>query len=140
MRLLTVLFLCAIAASTQTLHSPQLEVILDRASGLPSEYRLLSNQSVIHGAEPGHAITATVFQAGNHKFDKITVKPQSVDATATRADFHFQADAGSFTLRYELQGVSVFVSLEDIVEKPGYQLIDVGTPDLATVREEDGGG
>ena len=48
--------------------------------------------------------------------------------------------AASFRLRYELQGPTVFVSLEDVQEKPGFQLIDVATPDLATVRQEDGGG
>jgi Endo-alpha-N-acetylgalactosaminidase len=154
MRLRSGLFLCWIAAAaaqgpaparTATLRSPQLEVLLDRDAGLPYEYRLLSNQAVIHGAEPGHGITATVFRAQPHEFRAAGLKPRGARATATRADFFFTAQwdgrpATSFTLRYELGGAAVFVSLEDIEEKPGFQLIDVGTPDLATVREEDGGG
>jgi hypothetical protein len=143
--------IAAIAAQAQapvhtlTLRSSQLEIDLDRDAGTPVEYRLLATNSVIHGAEPGHEITATVFQSQPPQFRKVIVKPQSAKATATRADFLFTAQqdgrpAASFTLRYDLQGVALFVSLEDVQEKPGFELIDLGTPDLATVREEDGGG
>jgi len=132
-------------ADPVVLRSPQLEVILDRVDGLPYEFRLLSNQAVIHGEEAGRAITATLFRAQAHQFNQVTVKPRAVKATRTRAEFLFTAQqsgetAATFTLRYDLQGPTVYVSLEDVVEKPGFQLIDVGTPDLATVREEDGGG
>ncbi len=132
-------------AHVATLRSPQLEVLLDRDTGLPSEYRLLAANAVIHGAEAGHAVTATVFEAQPHRFQQVTVKPQSVRASAARTDFLFTAQqdghpAASFTLRYELKGAAVFVSLEDVKEQPGFEFIDVGTPDLATVREEDGGG
>ena len=153
MKLLSGLLLCWAAAAVQDqapthtliLRSPQLEVVIDRDRGLPSEYRLLSNHAVIHGEEAGHDVTATVFRAQPYKFQNETVTPQSVKATETRADFLFSVQqdgqpAASFTLRYDLQGAAVFVSLEDVQEKPGFQLIDVGTPDLATVREEDGGG
>jgi hypothetical protein len=144
---LVALLLCGLAtagAQPIALRSPQLEVLLDRATGLPSEYRLPGG-AIIHGAEPGRAVTATVFRAAPYGFQQVTVKPQRLQATETRADFlftalHDGAAAASFTLRYELQGAAVFVSLEAIDEKPGFQLIDVGTPDLATVREEDGGG
>lgn len=132
-------------AHPAVLRSAQLEVILDRDDGLPYEYRLLSNQAVIHGEDAGREITATVFRAGPHEFTKVTVKPQTVKATGARADFLFTAQqegqaAASFTLRYDVQGPTVYVSLEDVEEKPGFQLIDVATPNLATVREDDGGG
>lgn len=154
MQLLSRLFLCCAAvasvrgqtpAHTLTLRSPQLEVLFDRDDGLPYEYRLLANHAVIHGEEAGHAIAATVFDAQPHKFQKVTVKPRNAKTTATHADFCFAAQmdgrlAASFTVRYDLRGAAVFVSLEDIEEMPGFQLIDVSTPDLATVREEDGGG
>src|SRR5580700_1078855 len=98
MQLLSRLFLCSVAAAAAqdqgpahklTLRSPQLEIQLDQDSGLPSEYRLLPNRAVIHGAEAGHAITATVFHTQPHKFEKVTVKPRSAKTTATRADFLF---------------------------------------------------
>jgi len=34
----------------------------------------------------------------------------------------------------------LLVSLESVKEQPGFELIDVATPDLATIHEEDGGG
>lgn len=132
-------------AATVTLRSPRLQAILDGESGLPREYRLLSGGGVIHGAEPGKEVVATVFHAASHKFAQVGVRPVSAQTTASRADFRFTAEqdgspAASFRLRYELKGAAVFVSLEDAEEKAGFQLIDVATPDLATVREEDGGG
>ena len=45
----------------------------------------------------------------------------------------------SFMLRYELNGAEVLVSLEAVLEEQGFELIDVGMPDLASVREDDGG-
>ena len=127
------------------LHSSQLEVILDRDDGLPYEYRLLANQAMIHGEEASREIVATVFRNDPHEFAKVTLRPQNAKAAATRADFQFTAEMGghaaaSFTLRYELQGPSLFVSIESVDEKSGFELIDVATPNLATVREEDGGG
>src|SRR5258708_3015062 len=71
------------------LRSPQIEVILDRDDALPYEYRLIANQAVIHGEDSGRAITATVFRAYPREFTKVAVKPQSVKATKTRADFLF---------------------------------------------------
>lgn len=126
------------------LQSPQLKVILDGDDALPYEYRLLSNQAVIHGEATGRPITATVFRAGPHEFPTIGVKPNKVQATATRADFFFTArqdaeTAASFILRYDLQAQAVLISLENIQENAGFELIDVATPNLATVREDDGG-
>ena len=144
---LAALLLCSLATAAAqpiALRSSQLGVLLDRATGLPSEYRL-SSGAIIHGAEPSRTVSATLFRSSPYSFQQVSLKPERVQTTATRADFFFAAQhegasAASFTLRYELQGSAVFVSLEAVEEKPGFQLIDVGTPDLATVREEDGGG
>src|SRR5262249_42103241 len=73
-----------------------------------------------------------------HGFDRIAVRPRSAEASDARAGFHFSLPAASFILRYELKDAALFVSLEQVDEKPGFQLIDVATPDLASVREEDG--
>jgi len=154
MRCSSALALCLFAAAaataqtpahTVTLRSSQLEVVLDRDHALPYEYRLLANHAVIHGTERDHPVTATVFRAHPYQFQQINLQPDSAKTSAATADFLFTAQkdgqpAASFTLRYELRGAALFVSLENIQEKPGFELIDVGTPDLATVREEDGGG
>jgi hypothetical protein len=113
------LVLCSLAAAaaqslapahTVTLHSPQLEVLLNRDSGLPDEYRLLSNQATIHGAEAGHAIAATICDIQSHKFQKVTATPQTVRAASTRGDFLFaltqdSRPAASFTLFAGRRGI-----------------------------------
>lgn len=127
------------------LRSPQLEVIVDRDDAVPYEYRLLPAKAVIHGENAGREITATVFSASPRQFANVVVRPNGVHAGSMRADFSFVAryagrPAASFMLRYELQDAALFVSLESVNEMPGFQLIDVATPDLASVRQSDGGG
>ncbi|HZP58676.1 MAG TPA: hypothetical protein VFB27_00025, partial [Opitutaceae bacterium] len=131
-----------VTAKFVTLKSDQVEMTLDRDRGLPDRYQL-SNQSFIRGADGGETISATVCRLQPRSFDKITLQPKKATATATRADFDFVAmdagqEAATFTLRYELRGPAVFVSLESVTEHPGFELIDVAMPVLASVREEDG--
>src|SRR5437879_5858611 len=71
------------------LRSPQLELILDRDDALPYEYRLLSNNAVIHGEAAGRGITATVFRSSPREYANVTVKPHDVKSAKTRADFQF---------------------------------------------------
>ncbi len=120
------------------LKSAQLEVTLDRDQGLPYQYRLVDNGAILHGEDSGREVSVTIFRAAPFQFSRITARPRSAQITNTRADFLFQIEAASFTLRYELHGPTLFVSLENVGEEPGFQLIEVATPDLATVREEDG--
>jgi hypothetical protein len=59
------------------------------------------------------------------------------------ADFGFDIahdgrPAASFHLKYVIDGLSMVVAMENVVEHPGFELIEVGLPNLATVREEDG--
>ncbi|MBV9084454.1 MAG: hypothetical protein JOZ62_17400 [Acidobacteriaceae bacterium] len=120
-------------------------MLLDRDTGLPYEYRLLAQRAVMHGVTRNHPVSATTFRAEPYKFANVELKPENSTVNAARCDFLFSAQqdgrpAASFVLRYELHNAALLVSLEDIVEQPGFQLIDVATPDLATVYEEDGGG
>lgn len=144
------LVFCASVAAAQTpvhsivLHSQQLEALLDGDTGLPYEYRL-ANKAVIHGAVSEKRVVATVFRSETHQFAKIALTPESHDISGARCDFLFKARqdgqaAASFVLRYELKDSAILVSLENAVEGARSQLIEVATPDLATVYEEDGGG
>jgi hypothetical protein len=139
----TLVLLLPLCAFSQPVHrlvlkSPRLQVVLDRDRGLPFEYQLLPEKTSIHGEDAGREITVTVFRSKPHSFNKVTARPESAKVTATRADFKFNGAGASFVLRYELNASTVHVSLEDVQEKPGFQLIEVGMPNLATVREEDG--
>lgn len=127
------------------LRSGRLELVLDRDDGLPFEYRMRQNNARIHGEDAGRSIVVTLFRRTPRAFDKLSVKPESVEAQAARADFHFDVRDGgepavAFLLRYAVDGSTLWASLEDVKEMPGFELIDVAMPDLATVREEDGPG
>jgi hypothetical protein len=123
------------------LKSSQLEVTFDSLKGLPIEYRLLSNKATIRGAVSSE-VTATI--ADPRRYTNFAVRPEVIRSSKTRADFQFTvrekgAPMASFMLRYELNGAELLVSLEAVLEEQGFELIDVGLPDLASVREEDGG-
>lgn len=141
------------------LRSKELEVTLDGDDGLPYEYRWLATGARLRGEDFGMKMTATVCQRDSWRFFTATVEqPQSFNTTVERpqssqgnhasvARFHFTVRDGSgdsatacasFTLHYELAGATLRITLDDIAEMNGYELIDVAMPRLATVREEDG--
>jgi hypothetical protein len=145
-------FLCIFAATAVfgakpaqpvDLKSSQLEVTFDPLKGLPTEYRLASNKATIRGAGSTE-VTVTIFRADPRRFTNFAVRPEVIRATKTRADFQFTVrekgvPMASFMLRYELNGAALHVSLEAVLEEQGFELIDVGMPALASVREDDGG-
>ncbi|MGH9402335.1 MAG: endo-alpha-N-acetylgalactosaminidase family protein [Terriglobia bacterium] len=125
------------------LRSSSLEVILDRNDGLPYEYRLLPVNLRMRGEDTGGKIGATLCRRAPWGFASVSVTASSVTAGKTQADFHFEAayegaPAAAFVIRYTLDGSTVFVSMDSIEEREGYQLIEAALPRLATVREEDG--
>ncbi len=145
MKILLLLSLAAIAYAAKPieLKSSQLEVTFDPMKGLPVEYRLSSNKATLRGGVSSE-VTVTIFRASPRAFTNFAVRPEVIRASKTRADFQFTvrqkgAPMASFLLRYELNGAELLVSLEDVLEEQGFELIDIGLPELASVREEDGG-
>jgi hypothetical protein len=125
------------------LKSSQLEVSFDSLKGLPVEYRLNSNKATIRGAGSSE-VTVTIFRANPRRYTNYAVRSEVIRATKTRADFQFTvrekgAPMASFMLRYELNGAELLVSLEAVLEEQGFELVDVALPELASVREDDGG-
>jgi hypothetical protein len=148
MKIFICMFLAAIAfaakpAQPVALKSPQLEVIFDPLKGLPVEYRLTSNKATLRGGADSD-VGVTIFKAGPRTYTTYAVRPEVIRAVKNRADFQFTvrekgAPMASFMLRYELTGGELMVSLEAVLEEQGFELIDVALPELASVREEDGG-
>jgi hypothetical protein len=141
--LLAAVAFAAKPAQPVSLKSSQLEVTFDPLKGLPTEYRLNSNKATIRGAGSSE-VTVTIFRAEPRRFTNYAVRPEVIRATKTRADFQFTvrekgAPMASFMIRYELNGAEVLVSLEAVLEEQGFELLDVGLPELASVREDDGG-
>jgi len=133
----------AFAAKPVELKSSQLEVTFDPLKGLPVEYRLSSKKATLRGS-PGNDVTVTIFRASPRTYTNFAVRPEVIRSNKTRADFQFTvrqkgAPEASFMLRYELNGAQLLVSLEAVLEEQGFELIDVGLPELASVKEEDGG-
>jgi hypothetical protein len=148
MRILVCTLLAATAFAAKpvqvvVLKSSQLEVTFDPLKGLPTEYRLSSNKATIRGAI-GSDVAVTLFRASPRRYTDYAVRPEVIRSNKTRADFQFTvrekgAPMAEFMLRYELNGATLEVSLEAVLEEQGFELIAVGLPDLASVREEDGG-
>src|SRR5260370_1861653 len=90
-------------------------------------------------------VTVPIFRANPRRFTNFAVRPEVIRSNnKTRADFQFTvrekgAPMASFMLRYELNGAELLISLEAVLEEPGFELLDVGLQELASVREEDGG-
>jgi Endo-alpha-N-acetylgalactosaminidase len=126
------------------LKSSEMEMFLDRQDGLPYEYRLTTLGTRMGGEELGEPMSATICRLQPRSFSTVSVKASSVKGSATQATFQFEAQsegktAATFAIRYALDGGTVHVTMLDIEEAEGYELIEVAAPRLATVREEDGG-
>ena len=127
------------------LRSSELEVTLDPDDGLPYEYHWLGTGARMRGEDYGLSMTATVCQRPAWRFFTASVdKAKPVTRSSGAAGFSFTvmdgaAPCASFTLNYKLEGASLLLSLDEIVEHDVYELIDVAMPRLVTVREKDGG-
>ena len=126
------------------LRSPQLEIALDREDGLPFSYRLTTNGAILHGEDLGKQLGAVVSRKSPWQFSLLSLKATQATATQTSAAFAFETLADktrttSFTIRYELRDANLTITLEDITEAEGYELISVEIPRLLTVRESDPG-
>ncbi len=127
------------------LRSSQMEVVLDSADGLPYEYRLLGAKARMLGEEQGAPMSSTLCHRAAWTFTSVPLRTPSVRATATQADFHFTVasdnrPAVELTIRYGLKDTTVVITMRDVREHPGFELIEIAMPALVTIREEDRGG
>src|SRR5581483_4087360 len=125
------------------IRSSELEVVLDGRDGLPYEYRLMRGQRRMRGEDLGKPMTATVCNKQLWNFSVLPVQVQKTNSGKDQVDFLFSvADAGrpaaSFSIRYTVEGSTVHVSMREVRESAGYELIEVAMPRLVTAREEDG--
>ncbi len=124
-----------------TLQSKELTVSINKATGLPYTYNY--NGTVILGADSINPIQVILCRLHPRKYSTVNVLPSSVSVAGTNANFLFVAKVGhttaaSFHVKYRLDSTSLVITMEDVAENKGYELIEAGLPNLATVREEDG--
>ncbi len=124
------------------LHSALLKVTIDRGTGLPYLYNY--EGAIIHGADSLKKLPVIICKLNPREYIALNVKPESIKATATEADIFYKAiyknvTAATFHIKYVLNAASLAITMENVTEYTGFELIESGMPDLATVREEDGG-
>lgn len=140
------------SAAGPSISSAQVQVQFDTANGLPAQYTFPAwNNASLDGNDlnnGGGALSAdsrnssdTDFSGTNSlRFDHISI------VSATEAQVFYNAywsdgatKTASLAIQYDVSGVNVNVTLQNVTETPGYNLISVNLPSLLTVRQEEGG-
>ena len=125
------------------LQSPAVKIVFDQNDGLPYEYRLAADRR-ISGEAFAQKIKATVCDTRAWTFPSFDVQPSGNHIRSDGVDFSFSLQqnatpAAQFVIRFQLSGATLTITLEDVREFSGFELIEVALPCLAAVREEDGG-
>jgi hypothetical protein len=123
-----------------TLASSVLAVTLDGRDGLP--YRYAFAGQTLWGEDSGAPIQAILCRLLPRAYTTVAVKLAGVRREPRSIVFRYDVawedrPGASFSLRYTVDGASLVVSQEDVVEHPGFELIEVALPSLATVREDE---
>jgi hypothetical protein len=122
------------------LESKPLTVTLDGADGLPFRYEY--GGETIWGEDAGDPIEAILCRLEPRSFQTVPLKAASLGRKPRSVVFTFEVpweqEAGAqFAIRYTIDDASLVITLEGVVEHPGFELIEVALPNLATVREGD---
>jgi hypothetical protein len=128
-------------SSPLVLRSAELSVTFDQRDGLPYRYQIADEH--IWGEDAGRPISTILCCLQPRSYLSLPITPSSASTTGQMADFRFDLahdgrTAASFHLKYVIDGLSMVATMENVVEHPGFELIEVGLPNLVTVREEDG--
>jgi hypothetical protein len=123
-----------------SLRSNSLAVSLDAEDGLPFRYDF--NGESIWGEDTGVPLTAILCRLQPRSYNAVLLKAASFTKTTDSVVFPFAVpwqhqDGASFSLRYTIEDASIVLTMEDVVEHPGFELIEVALPSVATVREGD---
>ena len=120
------------------LGNDQLEVLFDPADGSP--YRYAYKGQRFWGGSP---LSAIVCQLAPRAYKTVALAAPRAEQAGAEAGFTYTLElagkpAVRFKLRYALAGASLTLTLEDVQEQPGFELIEVALPQAVSVREEDG--
>ena len=124
------------------LRSSSLEVSLDGTDGLPFEYRLLKSGIRFKGEDSGAALNMRLCRHEPWGFAGVVARPTESRVLDHSVDFRFTAmytpntPAADFTLRYTIEACSIRVTLEEVRERDGFELISISMPSLVCVDED----
>jgi hypothetical protein len=147
------------------LSSPLIGITFNNLDGLPMQYELLRLKEQFRGKEETESIKIVIRKA-SHKppqnYSNNTIKtsngeiyiPEETDKVITprlknvnilndQADVCYEGylddiKTVSFTLRYKIKGETVYLTMEDVIEQTGYELIEIQTNSLVSVNQTDG--
>lgn len=96
----------------------------------------------MRGEDLGNKIYAVVCARERWEFLHLPLSVNTATSSGKQADFHFQVTDGSksaaaIVLRYVVEGATIHITLEDVQESSGYDLIQVELPSLVTIHEDD---
>ena len=120
-----------------------IRIIFDKSDGLPYKYELPRVRDFYWGEDAGNKIEAVVRKTADRSDTTSQPTVDSITASGGGARIRYKlafngADAGTFEMHYALHAATIFVTIEHVVEARGFHLIEVRTPDLLTLRQEDG--
>ncbi len=122
------------------LSSNLLSVTFDSKDGLPFCYEF--DGSRVLGEDLGNPVTAVLCQMRPRSYSTVPLQVSGVKRTESSVLFEYEVTshrsiAARFSLRYAIEGATLILTMENIVENPGFELIEVALPDLVTVREKE---
>jgi hypothetical protein len=123
------------------LQGSELEVLIDPRDGLPCSYFYRGRR--LWGELKGVAPCAILCRLAPRAYQPVLLRAPHIERTAASAVFTFTADfaqtpAVSFRLKYTVEGASLTLTMEDVREEPGFELIELALPQLIAAREQDG--
>jgi hypothetical protein len=128
-------------AKSVTLSTPELKVTFDSKDGLPYSYEF--NGQRLWGEDEGQPARAIVCRLDPREYRTVPAQLISMKEDNYALVCEFRVDFGgktvsTFSLHCAIDGASLVVTMESVKEQVGFELIELGLPQLICVREEDG--
>jgi hypothetical protein len=123
------------------LKADQLTAVFDAKDGMPYAFEYKGQR--ILGENEGLSARAIVCRLAPREYRTVPAQLIGHRRASQTLIFDYRVDyagaaAASFSTHFSFAGASITITMETVKELPGFQLIEVALPQLATVREEDG--
>lgn len=129
------------ASRPLNIRTPALTVTFDAERGIPAQYVLAGKNVDLMGDDTSSPIEVFVCRKNPWTRDAVQAKVTAVHPQASSVLFDISAEFGgtlatTFRIRYVAVGSRLTVTLEQVSEKPGFELLEVRLPALVTVRSQ----